>query len=446
MSEDANDGLTMEQIVPISPVQTPMSEEARAQESVRNRTGERMRELIDAVVQGGDLAEVCRLVAAWVGTAAVVTTVDGRVRALRQEREGAIAALPCFDPTGRFRVESEPAGTDRSTEDGSLHWGNLMIDGATVSEDGMGRTQALGRIVAFGQVELDADGFRLLEHAAAAAALVITREQAVKAVESKYRTDFVLEVLRGRSTSKDRVLPHAAALGWDLDRPISVVVAEIDSDTDTAAEENKRMMQTLFADAWTKTVGQYDPQAAVVGSGDQVILLLGSEDRERLTRRVDELISSVRGLGGGGRRKFSVGISRPACEVPALPHAYQEAMRALEVGRQLARGQGLKHYDSLGVYRLLLQVGEKAELRSFAEEVLGPLAGDAKEEYASLRDTLQELLDHNLNVAETARALFFHYNTLRYRIGKLEQMVGPFTSDPDLRLSLALALQIVKLP
>ena len=416
------------------------------------RTEASMRELVDVVVGGGDLADVCRTLVQWTGVAAAVTTLDGRVRCLRTADEGTspadVLGLKCFDRSGRFRVEDEPAGRSRHTDAvEELSWGNVVIEGGRrPAPETLPATQSLGRIVAFGTQAMRAGDFRLLEQAAAAAALVITREQAITAVESKYRTDFVLEVLRGHIASTDRVRSHAHSLGWDLDRPISIAVAEVDSDADSTDARNKRTMQTLFADAWTKVVSQFDPSAAVVGSGDQVIVLLAAEPREKIIRRLEEFVSSVRGYGGGGRRQFSVGISRPAEGVSRLAPAYQEAMRALEVGRQLARGQGLRHYDSLGVYRLLLQVGEQTELRNFAEEILGPLATDAKDEYAGLRETLQKLLDHNLNVAETARALFFHYNTLRYRIGKLEQMVGPFTEDPDLRLSLALALQIVKLP
>lgn len=427
------------------------------------RTEASMRELVDVVVGGGDLADVCRMLAQWTGVAAAVTTLDGRVRCLRtadaEATSAGVSGLECFDRSGRFRVEDEPAGISRHANprdpehregDGTmsavLNWGNVVIEGGRRPAAETLPAQNLGRIVAFGTRTLRAGDFRLLEQAAAAAALVITREQAITAVESKYRTDFVLEVLRGHIASTDRVLSHAHSLGWDLDRPISIAVAEVDSESDSTDASNKRTMQALFADAWTKVVSQFDPRAAVVGSGDQVIVLLAAEPRERIVRRLEEFVSSVRGHGGGGRRQFSVGISRPAEGVSRLAPAYQEAMRALEVGRQLDRGQGLRHYDSLGVYRLLLQVGEQTELRKFAEEVLGPLATDAKEEYAGLRETLQALLDHHLNVAETARALFFHYNTLRYRIGKLEQMVGPFTEDADLRLSLALALQIVKLP
>ena len=188
-----------------------------------------------------------------------------------------------------------------------------------------------------------------------------------------------------------------------------------------------------------------DPQAPVMGFSQEVVALFAvppKADTEAIMRAVGEVVRVISGIGGGGRRTFSTGVSRPIESVADLPQAYEEALSAVSVGRQLHGDSAVTHFDGLGIFRLLALIPDSADLRRFVDESLGPLAHDDVAENADLRNTLSILIDTNMNVAETARLLFFHYNTLRYRIVKLEKMLGPFTSDPQLRLKLALALKV----
>jgi purine catabolism regulator len=159
---------------------------------------------------------------------------------------------------------------------------------------------------------------------------------------------------------------------------------------------------------------------------------------------VRRAVTAVAGDKGGGRRPFSVGVSRPAHTLAELPEAYAQARRAVEVGRRVHGGGSTTFFDQLGLHRLIALIPDPAELRSFTRDVLGPLA-EPTTEAADLRLTLQVLLDTNFNVAEAARLQFFHYNTMRYRVSKLERLLGPLSTDPHLRLDVAVALRVLEI-
>jgi purine catabolism regulator len=434
------------------------------QAAVLARTEEVHRALVHIVLGGGGLQEVTDELATLLDVAVIAVDGDRRVLA----GSGPAAELETMRAALLDGGARRTPGEARTP--GLLDYG-VQGDHAVVPVVAGGFDH--GRLIAYsaGGALRETD-VGILERAATVAALVITKQQAVAAVESKYRADFLRDVLAGRAGDHDRVISHCTGFGWDLDRPVAVLVAELDpadcdrprsrggenrgargarggeADPGTETREGEdRLAQDRLAAALTTAVRRRDRRAAVASFAREVVAVVGvppDGDLSVLSALVKDA-TTVFGEHQGSRWSFSAGFSRTVGTPVALPEAYDQAVKAVRVGRQLHGAGAVAHFDQLGVYRLLSLVSDPAELHAFVRETLGELAGDDDPEAVDLRRTLQVLLETNLNVAETARRLHFHYNTLRYRIGKLERMLGPFTEDAHLRLNLTLALHVLRM-
>lgn len=394
------------------------------QASLLARSDEVHRALLQIVLGGGGISELAAEVAAQLDAAVFVTDTAGAVRASAGPPERVQSAIAAGGPV---------ASADRGSGE---HWAVVRVIAGGVNH---------GSIAAWSDRRVFEDSdITVLERAATVAALVVTREAAVAAVEGKYRADFLRDVLDGRGGERSRIVGHAATLGWDLARPVVVLVGELDPRPRRSADPEDRVVQERFTAAWERAIRQRDRAAAVAGFSQEVVAVLGADGRDT-AKLVRESHAAVGVAPTGPRRSFSIGLSRVVSDPAGLPDAYRQAAKAMRVGRQVSGPGTVMHFDELGVFRLLSLVPDSTELRSFLDETLGPLADTDDPTAADLRQTLQVLLDTNLNVAETARRLRFHYNTLRYRIGKLERTIGPFTTDPALRLNVMLALQVLRL-
>jgi purine catabolism regulator len=60
---------------------------------------------------------------------------------------------------------------------------------------------------------------------------------------------------------------------------------------------------------------------------------------------------------------------------------------------------------------------------------------------ANLVDTLEAYVATR-NAAEAARRLYVHYNTVRSRLARIEELIGPFLADTERLTGLAVALHI----
>lgn len=426
-----------------------MVEVAGVQNDVLQRTYDLHSVLEGLLLEGADEARIADQVARSLGLGVLLTSVDGRqmADALTEEMREELQRADLYDETGRFRNERvrTPVQTARG---GQL----LTVPIVAAGSD-------LARLVAFAPEHAIGEDVRYaLQRAASVLALLITQRQALNVVENKYRGDFLRDVLSGRSKNREHSEAYAVGLGWRLGMPCIVLAAQIDPQNpqeEPASTRVRRAWQSRFHTAWAQVVSLESDAYPCADFSDEVVVLLsppeGAEPDEdpavtvaALQRVVERVVHRVSGDRGGGRRPFSVGTSRLVTSFEELPAAYQQARRATEVGRRFSGGSSTSHFDDLGLHRLIGLIPDSRELTVFADDILKELGGEgvAAEE---LRATLQVLLDHNLNVAEASRELRMHYNTMRYRITKLEKILGPFTTDPNLRLNVAVALQVRKI-
>jgi purine catabolism regulator len=283
-------------------------------------------------------------------------------------------------------------------------------------------------------------------------AIEFARERERSEVESRYQVEALTDVLQGHYQQPEEMMARARLLGYDLTTPQVVVIFELSSHAQDVsshlllAQWNKRVRDELLR-SW--------PTCWVLAEARRVIALLplpalapdGKLEEEhgyenaiymRLERLLDRVSPETSKMNGVVSPEYSCGCGRIAQDLQGIPRSFREAQQALEIGRRLF-GEGKLHsFARLGVYRLLFYLDGNSELTQFYQETLGPLL-----EYDSTYvETLEGFFRCNGNLSEMARTMHFHRNSLLYRLNRIESLLGHSLEDPELRLSLQIALKI----
>jgi PucR family transcriptional regulator, purine catabolism regulatory protein len=150
-----------------------------------------------------------------------------------------------------------------------------------------------------------------------------------------------------------------------------------------------------------------------------------------------------------GTRSTTPGVTCGVSELltaPELaPHGLRQAEQAIELGTRLNRDGQLIRYEELGIYRLLLQIGDIRQLSRFAAEILGPLLDYDATHKVDLINTLSTFLSQHESLKQTARLLRVHVNTVAYRIQRIQQLATLDLADPEERLLAHVAMKIIEM-
>ncbi len=335
----------------------------------------------------------------------------------------------------------------------------------------------------------------VLERALPLLALEVLKLQAEIDVAQKYQSDFLADILLGHPVPPRELAEKSRIFGWDFHLTYQIVVFDVDDFARVTAEfagdelriqEFKRsLLRFVERAARTALV-----QTIVSARSDEIVLLwplqdapsMGSDAQKHTVSGASAEAASedARADAGAGapaganaaagravaawpeeaevsafaerikaaiRQEFpgmtlTAGVARPYPGVAGIATGYQEAVRAIALGRSARGRDSVIRFADLGVYRILSPRADEREWAAFYAETIGPLRRYDQERGARLMETLSAYFACDYNLTVTAETLYIHVNTLKYRLQRIEELTDCQIGSAEGRLKLHIGLKL----
>lgn len=261
----------------------------------------------------------------------------------------------------------------------------------------------------------------------------ISPQLATSVIQTTERLLDVIELSRRAAAAQDRVLrsellwslahprrdfdpirirAHMENLGFDLRHAMRVVVAGLPSSTPDTATTSQGLARArdLIEDSLARRGMPY-----LLALRQARLTLVLPDDLSTTEVIFDEVADKGAELAGG--------VSRPLARLDEVSRARADAELALE---QCLRGPfgRLLPFERIGMTTWLVRSSPSEVLVAKAEALLGEIKRNVR-----LYETLIAYLTTSGDVGETARRLHVHRNTLRYRLSRIEALVGASLRD-----------------
>jgi len=232
------------------------------------------------------------------------------------------------------------------------------------------------------------------------------------------------------SVEGERLAGALTALGF-ADRDVVIVAIQAGKSSDEAVlDDAVQLLQSLLE----------EQQAMVVrAAGARMYVLLSDTASPEPAIRAQIVSAWIDTLGTELFLLCQAGISTSTKELLQLEQVRGEAEFALMAGLLYRSKDAVHEYERLGLARVLY--GMPKEIRqAYVAEVLPEAVGTNLT--PELRETIFAFFEHGQQVADTARGLFIHRNTLLYRLERIAELTGHDVRKPMQGFALWLALTL----
>ncbi|MBN9034415.1 MAG: helix-turn-helix domain-containing protein, partial [Rhizobiales bacterium] len=186
---------------------------------------------------------------------------------------------------------------------------------------------------------------------------------------------------------------------------------------------------------------QQNPPATAAMLGDIILCRLPGSERDSEAAAkvfVRKLIEEAQWLIGS---KLVAVIGKPCLSIQDHAQVWRECERMIRLAVRFNR-TGLLAARDFGPFPLLLSAADTNEVRSFVAMSIGAVVRHDAEHGTDYIKTLAAFLDRGCRSQACADAMGLHVTTLRYRLGRIQELFGIEIDTPERRFALELAIRL----
>lgn len=175
-----------------------------------------------------------------------------------------------------------------------------------------------------------------------------------------------------------------------------------------------------------------------VGKYEDLFIIILSQDEDHYDRfkTLLEDVAIVYGLVG---REMTMGFSNVRRIDDQFNMVIREAYWAEKVAE--IEKEPMRNYSDIGIYQLIASYIHTAPMRRYVQNFFAPLFEEEEKDGELLHTAIEYVLAKG-DTVKTAERLFCHKNTIRYRIGKLQEKLDPKSNEKEFYQNLAIAVKI----
>ncbi len=430
--------------IPFGDIMTPIFREIFNRQSEMLKTVENVHnDTMDVILKGGGIKEIIRVLMRSVENPVLIK--DHYFEEYMYDEQDAASDYPTLIRGVKkyFKTVLNHYRYVKKVED-RVTVNNTYVDRVMVPI--LIRNNVHGHMVIFGtRRKISSFDVLNLESASTIIALEFLKRISVQEVENRYKADFFDDLISLDERRKDKAVERANYYRLQRDAWYSVMTIHLEEGAE-AANSTDELNQTLgrMIHAIDANCKAEERIYLIANKGSSVNVLFMWDDEKKYEREVRQtadciervIEQKISGLD------FRIGVGRVCKGLENVAHSLKDAEKAVEAANAYI-GERVVEFEKLGIYKIFCQENLKDELQNFYNSTLRDLVEYDRKRDTELVRTLQAYFETNGNLKRMSELLFTHYNTILYRINRIQEITGKNLESENERYGLQTALKIM---